>query len=76
MRTLWGGSSIRRPLQYTGIRSGQTQLGLEKAHWDSHISPEEFDEVATELARTLDIYSVPEREMGEVLAAFAAHKMR
>ena len=30
--------------------------------------------VADELARTLDFFKVPEREKGEVLAAFAAHK--
>ena len=38
------------------------------------ISPAEFDEVAAELGRTLDFFKVPEREKGEVLAAFAAHK--
>ena len=38
------------------------------------ISPEEFDEVAAELGRTLDFFKVPEQEKGEVLAAFAAHK--
>jgi hypothetical protein len=36
--------------------------------------PAEFDEVAAELGRTLDFFKVPEREKGEVLAAFAAHK--
>jgi hemoglobin len=38
------------------------------------ISPEEFDEVAAELGRTLDFVGVPQREKEEVLAAFAAHK--
>ena len=38
------------------------------------ISPAEFDEVAAELGRTLDHFKVPEKEKGEVLAAFAAHK--
>jgi hemoglobin len=38
-----------------------------------HITPEEFDEVAAELGRTLDHFGVPPRE-DEVLAAFAAHK--
>ena len=33
-----------------------------------------FDEVAAELARTLDDFKVPEREKGEVLAAFAAER--
>jgi hemoglobin len=36
--------------------------------------PDEFDEVAAELGRTLDFFKVPEREKGEVLAALAAHK--
>ena len=38
------------------------------------LSPEEFDEVAAELGRSLDFSKVPEQEKGEVLAAFAAHK--
>ena len=38
------------------------------------ISPEIFNEVAAELARSLDHFNVPDREKGEVLAAFAAHK--
>ncbi|MFC5509785.1 hypothetical protein ACFPOU_01430, partial [Massilia jejuensis] len=49
-------------------------LGLEKAHLDLKISPEEFDEVAAELGRSLDFAKVPAREKREVLAAFAAHK--
>ena len=51
-----------------------THLGLEEAHRELKISPAEFDEVAAELARTLDHFGVPEREKEEVLAAFAAHK--
>jgi hemoglobin len=47
---------------------------LEEAHRELKITPAEFDEVAAELARTLDIFNVPEREKAEVLAAFAAHK--
>ena len=38
------------------------------------ISPAQFDEVAAELARSLDAFKVPEQEKSEVLAAFAAHK--
>jgi hemoglobin len=74
MRTLWVCAAAGGPFQYTGTKPGKSQLGLEKAHWDLRISPEEFDEVAAELARALDYYGVPEREKGEVLAAFAAHK--
>lgn len=74
MRTLWVCAVAGGPLQYTGTKPGQSQLSLEKAHWDLHISPEEFDAVAAELAKTLDYYGVPELEKGEVLAAFTAHK--
>ena len=51
-----------------------TPLGLEEAHRELWISPSEFDEVAAELERTLDFFTVPTREKTEVLAAFAAHK--
>ncbi|MGI8518942.1 MAG: group 1 truncated hemoglobin, partial [Acidimicrobiia bacterium] len=51
-----------------------TALGLEEAHREFHISPEEFDEVAAELGRTLDSFKVPAAEKAEVLGAFAAHK--
>ena len=64
----------RRTLRVLGDRAGLTALGLEEAHRRLHISPAEFDEVAAELGRTLDVVGVPAREKGEVLAAFAAHK--
>jgi hemoglobin len=60
------------PLHNT--RAGKTTLGLEEAHRDLSISPDEFDEVAAELGRTLDFANVPGAEKEEVLAAFAAHK--
>ncbi len=47
---------------------------MELAHFELHISPEEFDAVANVLARTLDYFNVPDREKNEVLGAFAAHK--
>src|SRR6187399_156693 len=74
MRTLWVCNVAGGPFQYTPTVPGSTVLGLEEAHRRLHISPEEFDEVAAELARTLDAFKVPEREKGEVLGAFAAHK--
>ena len=74
MRTLWVCSVSGGPFSYTGTRPGATALGLEEAHRTLSISPAEFDEVAAELGRTLDAAKVPEREKGEVLAAFAAHK--
>jgi hemoglobin len=74
MRTLWVCDISGGPQQYAATKPGSTHLGLEEAHRDLKISPAEFDEVAAELARTLDVVGVPEQEKGEVLAAFAAHK--
>jgi hemoglobin len=74
MRTLWVCSVAGGPFQYVATRPGETQLGLEEAHRSLAITPAQFDEVAAELARTLDHFNVPEREKGEVLAAFAGHK--
>jgi hemoglobin len=74
MRTLWVCNVAGGPFQYTATRPGRTLLGLEEAHRELRISPEEFDEVAAELGRTLDFVKVPLREKDEVLAAFAAHK--
>ncbi len=74
MRTLWVCNVAGGPFQFTATRPGSTVLGLEEAHRELKISPDEFDEVAAELGRTLDSVKVPQREKEEVLAAFAAHK--
>src|SRR5512141_1459187 len=74
MRTLWVCNVAGGPQQYAATAPGSTPLGLEEAHRELRISPAEFDEVAAELGRTLDFFKVPQREKGEVLAAFAAHK--
>jgi hemoglobin len=74
MRTLWVCNVAGGPFEFTATNPGSTALGLEEAHRDLRISPEEFDEVAAELGRTLDFVKVPQREKDEVLAAFAAHK--
>jgi hemoglobin len=74
MRTLWVCAVAGGPLQYTATKPGETEVGLEEAHRDLKIAPEEFDAVAEELSRTLDFFKVPAREKGEVLGAFAAHK--
>ena len=74
MRTLWVCDIAGGPQQYAATKPGSTALGLEEAHRELRISPAEFDEVAAELARTLDTFNVPEQEKEEVLAAFAAHK--
>jgi hemoglobin len=74
MRTLWVCEVAGGPLKFAATKPGQTKLGLEEAHREFRISPEEFDEVAAELGRSLDYFKVPKREKTEVLAAFAAHK--
>jgi hemoglobin len=74
MRTLWVCNVAGGPFEFAATRPGRTALGLEEAHRELRISPEEFDEVAAELGRTLDFVKVPAREKDEVLAAFAAHK--
>ena len=66
-RTWWVAMKAGGPFLYTGRE-------MRDAHWDLKISPEVFDEVAAELARTLDDFQVPEREKGEVLAGFAGEK--
>jgi hemoglobin len=74
MRTLWVCNVSGGPFAYNATRPGRTELGLEEAHRALRISPEEFDEVAAELARSLDAFQVPDAEKKEVLDAFAAHK--
>jgi hemoglobin len=74
MRTLWVCDISGGPQKYAATKPGRTPLGLEEAHRALKISPGEFDAVAAELARSLDFFKVPEREKGEVLAAFAGHK--
>jgi hemoglobin len=74
MRTLWVCDVSGGPFNFTATRPGRTDLGLEEAHRKLHISPEEFDEVAAELERSMTAFNVPDAEKQEVLAAFAAHK--
>jgi hemoglobin len=73
-RTLWLCATAGGPQKYVGTHTGQCPMSLENAHERFHISPEEFDEVARELAKSLDFFKVPQKEKEEVLAAFAAHK--
>jgi hemoglobin len=74
MRTLWVCDVAGGRISFSATKPGSTPLGLEEAHRDLHITPDEFDEVAAELGRSLDHFEVPPREKDEVLAAFAAHK--
>jgi hemoglobin len=74
MRTLWVCNVAGGPFPYVPTQPGSTPIGLEEAHRRFKISPVEFDEVAAELARSLDAAGVPGTEKDQVLAAFAAHK--
>jgi hemoglobin len=74
MRTLWVCNVAGGPFTFTATKPGSTALGLEEAHREFRITPEEFDEVAAELGRSLDHFEIPAREKDEVLEAFAAHK--
>jgi hemoglobin len=74
MRTLWLCEISGGPQRYAATKPGATSLSLEEAHRALKISPAEFDAVAADLGRSLDFFKVPEREKGEVLAAFVAHK--
>ena len=74
MRTLWVCHVSGGPFEYVGTKPGHDPVSLEEAHRELGISPEEFDAVASELAKALDFFKVPPREKDEVLAAFAAHK--
>ena len=74
MRTLWVCDVAGGPVTYQGTRPGHDALALEEAHRRLRITPAEFDEVAAELARSLDHFGVPSAEKDAVLGAFAAHK--
>ncbi len=67
LRTVWVCAVAGGPFQYTGKPLGD-------AHFNLHIPPEVFDEVAAELGLALDHFKVPQREKQEVLAAFNAQK--
>lgn len=73
-RTLWVCDVAGGSFDFSATKPGATDLGLEEAHREFKIAPEEFDEVAAELGRTLDFFKVPSKEKEEVLSAFAAHK--
>ena len=61
-RTLWVCNVAGGPFEFTATKPGSTSVGLEEAHREFQISPEEFDEVAAELGRTLDFFKGPAGE--------------
>jgi hemoglobin len=60
MRTLWVCKVSGGPFEYTATKPGSTDVGLEVAHRELHITPAQFDEVAAELGRTLTTFKVPD----------------
>jgi len=74
LRTLWLCDQAGGPYKYIPTVGGKCPMSLENAHRRLKISPEEFDAVAQELAKSLDHFSVPAKEKSEVLAIFASHK--
>jgi hemoglobin len=74
MRTLWLCEAAGGPFTFASTKPGRTHMGLEEVHRELHIAPAEFDEVAAELGRSLNVFKVPQAEQQEVLGAFAAHK--
>ena len=74
MRTLWVCDVAGGPLDYHGTRRGSRRARARGGAPPVADHPEEFDEVAAELGRTLDQFRIPSREKEEVLGAFAAHK--
>ena len=74
MRTLWASATAGGPYKYIPTKPGSTHMGLDEAHRNLRISPEEFDEIIRILAMTLDYFKVPSKEKDEVLTAFVARK--
>lgn len=74
MRTLWVASISGGPYTYVGTHPDSSPLGLQNAHARFKITSEEFDAVADELLKTLKLGKIPDKEIQEVMGAFAAHK--
>ena len=76
MRTLWVCDVAGGPFDYVGTKPERDPISLEQAHRELGDYPRRIRcrRGFPELARSLDFFKVPEREKGEVLAAFAAHK--
>jgi hemoglobin len=78
MRTLWVCDVAGGPMRFHATSHKTTnlksRLDLSAAHRRLHITSQEFDEVASILARSLDRFHVPVAEKALVLQAFAGHK--
>jgi hemoglobin len=78
MRTLWVCDITGGPYKFRAstkaLEMPADHMNLERAHCPFKISSAEFDGVAAQLKESLEVHGVPEKEVDEVLAAFAAHK--
>ena len=74
LTTLWVSEKAGGPYNYISTEPNQDSLDLEPTHYDMKLTEEEFDAAGKVLAETLDHFDVPDREQGEVLDAFTAHK--
>ena len=59
MRTLWVAEVTGGPFKFESTVPGICHLSLEKAHENLHISPDEFDEVANVLKKSMEKFKVP-----------------
>jgi len=75
MRTLWLASIAGGPYEFCSTKPGPAQFNLENPHAKFHITSEEFDAVAKELASSLDHFKIAKNIKDRVLEVFAEHKL-
>jgi len=76
-RTLWLASISGGPYEFVSTKPDPPSSGdhsLHNPHAKFHITSEEFDAVAQELAASLDRFKVPKDLKKQVLNVFAEHK--
>lgn len=74
LTTLWVAEAAGGPYKYISTKPNDGGLDLEPTHFNMYLSDDVFEAAGRLLSETLDHFNVPEREKGEVLAAFQAHK--
>jgi truncated hemoglobin YjbI len=76
-RTLWLSAQAGGPHEYIPseqARVGVCPMSLEGAHFDLHITDDEFNRVAEILAKSLDHFEIGGRHKDAILQVFAAHQ--
>ena len=74
LTTLWVAEAAGGPYKYVSTKPNDDSLDLEPTHFGMKLTEEEFAAAGRILSETLDQFEVPEREKGEVISAFMAHK--